>query len=71
MLDACQDDHGEQRVTETKNCTESSPQIQKPNHSIPPLLLAGLHACGDLSVHMLRVFASCEQVKALACCYIL
>ncbi|KAM0825304.1 hypothetical protein ACQ4PT_069644 [Festuca glaucescens] len=64
-LDACQDDHG-QHVTKTNNCTETSPQNGKPNHSVPQLVLAGLHACGDLSVNMLRVFASCEQVQALS-----
>uniref|UniRef100_A0ACD5ZY45 Uncharacterized protein n=1 Tax=Avena sativa TaxID=4498 RepID=A0ACD5ZY45_AVESA len=55
-LDACQDDHG-QHVTKT---------------NVPQLVLAGLHACGDLSVNMLRVFVSCEQVQALVsvgCCY--
>ncbi|KAM3254100.1 hypothetical protein ACQJBY_047926 [Aegilops geniculata] len=70
-LDACQDDHGE-HITETNNCNQSSPQDEQPNHSIPQLVLAGLHACGDLSVNMLRVFVSCEQVQALVsvgCCY--
>uniref|UniRef100_A0A0E0JCA1 Methyltransferase domain-containing protein n=1 Tax=Oryza nivara TaxID=4536 RepID=A0A0E0JCA1_ORYNI len=70
-LEACQDDHAE-HVPESKNFNESSPQIEKPNDSIPPLVLAGLHACGDLSVNMLRLFVSCEQVKALisiGCCY--
>jgi hypothetical protein len=52
-LEACQDDHAE-HVPESKNFNESSPQIEKPNDSIPPLVLAGLHACGDLSVNMLR-----------------
>nr|CAB3466477.1 unnamed protein product [Digitaria exilis] len=70
-LDACKDDHGEY-VREIKACTKKSPQIQEPTQSSPPLILAGLHACGDLSVNMLRVFVSCEQVKALVsvgCCY--
>ncbi|XP_020091374.1 protein RRNAD1 [Ananas comosus] len=38
----------------------------------PSLVLAGLHACGDLSVNMLRAFIDCERVKALvsiSCCY--
>uniref|UniRef100_A0ACD5YN01 Uncharacterized protein n=1 Tax=Avena sativa TaxID=4498 RepID=A0ACD5YN01_AVESA len=55
-LDACQDDHG-QHVTKT---------------NVPQLVLAGLHACGDLSVNMLRVFVSCEKVQGLVsvgCCY--
>nr|XP_019703475.1 protein RRNAD1 isoform X2 [Elaeis guineensis] len=37
-----------------------------------PLVLAGLHACGDLSVNMLRTFVDCKQVIALVgvgCCY--
>ncbi|OVA07354.1 Methyltransferase domain [Macleaya cordata] len=37
------------------------------------LVLAGLHACGDLSVTMLRLtFVECEEVKAIVsigCCY--
>ncbi|CAH2037323.1 unnamed protein product [Thlaspi arvense] len=36
------------------------------------LVLAGLHACGDLSVTMLRTFMECEEVKAvvsIGCCY--
>ncbi|KAI0501364.1 hypothetical protein KFK09_016309 [Dendrobium nobile] len=42
------------------------------NGNIGYLVLAGLHACGDLSVNMLRAFVDCEQVKALinvGCCY--
>nr|XP_043608402.1 protein RRNAD1 [Erigeron canadensis] len=37
-----------------------------------PLLLTGLHACGDLSVTMLRTFLANEEVKAIVsvgCCY--
>ncbi|KAL6567648.1 hypothetical protein OROGR_001316 [Orobanche gracilis] len=36
------------------------------------LVLAGLHACGDLSVTMLRTFVECDEVKAMVsigCCY--
>jgi len=36
------------------------------------LLLTGLHACGDLSVAMVRTFARCDRIKALvsvSCCY--
>ncbi|KAL6314831.1 hypothetical protein AAG906_029046 [Vitis piasezkii] len=35
-------------------------------------VLAGLHACGDLSVTMLRTFLECKEVKAvvsIGCCY--
>ncbi|KAF5728209.1 protein RRNAD1-like [Tripterygium wilfordii] len=38
----------------------------------PSLVLAGLHACGDLSVMMLRAFLGCEEIKAvisIGCCY--
>ncbi|XP_060112696.1 methyltransferase-like protein 25B [Heteronotia binoei] len=45
-------------------------------HSPPPLetpvLLTGLHACGDLSVALLRHFALCPQVvgiTSVACCH--
>ncbi|PON67284.1 Methyltransferase domain containing protein [Parasponia andersonii] len=36
------------------------------------VVLAGLHACGDLSVMMLKTFLDCEEVKAVVsvgCCY--
>ncbi|XVF18237.1 hypothetical protein REPUB_Repub11eG0004100 [Reevesia pubescens] len=36
------------------------------------LLLAGLHACGDLSVTMLKTLLECEEVRAvvsIGCCY--
>ncbi|KAB5547946.1 hypothetical protein DKX38_011352 [Salix brachista] len=36
------------------------------------LILAGLHACGDLSVTMLKTFIECKDVKAvvsIGCCY--
>lgn len=36
------------------------------------LVLAGLHACGDLSVTMLKTFVECKEVKAvvsIGCCY--
>ena len=45
---------------------ETSPQ------SGARLLLTGLHACGDLSVALLRHFSCCPEVVALAsvgCCY--
>lgn len=40
--------------------------------SVSSLVLAGLHACGDLSVTMLRAFSECKEVKAIisvGCCY--
>uniref|UniRef100_A0A2C9W5N6 Methyltransferase domain-containing protein n=1 Tax=Manihot esculenta TaxID=3983 RepID=A0A2C9W5N6_MANES len=36
------------------------------------LVLAGLHACGDLSVTMLKTFLECKEVKSvvsIGCCY--
>ncbi|KAG9439637.1 hypothetical protein H6P81_019802 [Aristolochia fimbriata] len=42
------------------------------NTSVPSVVLAGLHACGDLSVTMLRTFLECKEAKALislGCCY--
>ena len=38
----------------------------------PHFVLTGLHACGDLTPTMLRVFVACPQAAALAavgCCY--
>jgi len=65
-LDACKDDHGE-HVRETKASTKKITQIQEPTQGSPPLILAGLHACGDLSVNMLRlVFVKYENM-AMEC----
>jgi len=61
-LDACKDDHGE-HVRETEASTKKITQIQELTQGSPPLILAGLHACGDLSVNMLRlVFAKYENM---------
>ncbi|XP_077244613.1 S-adenosyl-L-methionine-dependent methyltransferases superfamily protein isoform X2 [Tasmannia lanceolata] len=49
---------------------QPSSHIQRRNES--SLVLAGLHACGDLSVTMIRTFLDCKEVKALVsigCCY--
>ncbi|GAB2284861.1 hypothetical protein Dimus_019313 [Dionaea muscipula] len=38
----------------------------------PSVVLAGLHACGDLSSTMLRAFVECEDVRgvvSVGCCY--
>lgn len=51
----------------------SSHSLHYPNsQSQSSLVLSGLHACGDLSVTMLRTFLECEEVKAvvsIGCCY--
>ncbi|CAN8293048.1 unnamed protein product [Cochlearia groenlandica] len=49
-----------------------SQQSSSDANSSCSLVLAGLHACGDLSVTMLRTFMECEEVKAIVsigCCY--
>ena len=43
------------------------------NLSTQRCLLTGLHACGDLSATMIRLFKESEDIQALvsvACCYI-
>ncbi|KAH9723880.1 methyltranfer dom domain-containing protein [Citrus sinensis] len=45
---------------------------RKLRSSCNSLVLAGLHACGDLSVTMLKTFVECKEVKAvvsIGCCY--
>lgn len=45
---------------------------RKLRSSCKSLVLAGLHACGDLSVTMLKTFVECKEVKAvvsIGCCY--
>ncbi|KAF9621632.1 hypothetical protein IFM89_024956 [Coptis chinensis] len=51
-------------------------RIQPPSCDIPnlksSLVLAGLHACGELLVTMLRTVLDCEEIKAvisIGCCY--
>ncbi|KAF9586966.1 hypothetical protein IFM89_039838 [Coptis chinensis] len=51
-------------------------RIQPPSCDIPnlksSLVFAGIHACGDLSVTMLRTFLDCVEIKAvisIGCCY--
>ncbi|KAF3792204.1 RRNAD1 protein [Nymphaea thermarum] len=61
-------DHGIlSHKTSQKNASASIHESMNPS-----LLLAGLHACGNLSVNMLRTFLDCEEVKAvvsIGCCY--
>ncbi|XP_063173051.1 methyltransferase-like protein 25B [Candoia aspera] len=49
-----------------------SPASLRPQHPQEPLLLTGLHACGDLSATLLRLFVACPHVvgiTSVACCY--
>lgn len=49
--------------------TGESGSLESTRHSF---VLAGLHACGDLSAAMLKTYAMCEDVKAVVtvgCCY--
>ncbi|KAK1329197.1 hypothetical protein QTO34_011377 [Cnephaeus nilssonii] len=53
-------------------CEEVLLPLETSPRSEARLLLTGLHACGDLSVALLRHFSSCPEVAALAsvgCCY--
>ncbi|CAN1335672.1 Methyltransferase-like protein 25B [Linum perenne] len=46
--------------------------INKEKDGKASLVLAGLHACGDLSVTMLKTFSECKEAKAIVsigCCY--
>ncbi|KAL4575261.1 hypothetical protein LXL04_022103 [Taraxacum kok-saghyz] len=63
-------------MPKTVTCRVLSPNMLKAllnsQDTKQPLLLTGLHACGDLSVTMLRTFMESEQVKAIVsigCCY--
>ncbi|KAG0468777.1 hypothetical protein HPP92_018105 [Vanilla planifolia] len=58
------------RISEADACGSATPDAKEIDRYL--LVLAGLHACGDLSVNMLRTFVDCKQVKALVsvgCCY--
>ncbi|XP_030108430.1 methyltransferase-like protein 25B isoform X2 [Mus musculus] len=64
--------HVVQWVSPTTLCEELLLPLERPGQSSARLLLTGLHACGDLSVALLRHFCCCPEVVALAsvgCCY--
>ncbi|CAN0891162.1 Methyltransferase-like protein 25B [Linum grandiflorum] len=51
---------------------KESQLISKSRNGKASLVLAGLHACGDLSVTMLKTFSECKEAKAIVsigCCY--
>lgn len=62
------------RKTKPKEHGEETPALLGPGWGTRPsqLLLTGLHACGDLSVAVLRQFVHCPRVvgmTSVACCY--
>nr|XP_021517537.1 protein RRNAD1 isoform X2 [Meriones unguiculatus] len=64
--------HVVQWVSPTTLCEELLLPLEMPGQCSTRLLLTGLHACGDLSVALLRHFCCCPEVVALAsvgCCY--
>lgn len=64
--------HVVQWVSPTALCDELLLPLETPCQGSTRLLLTGLHACGDLSVSLLRHFCCCSEVVALAsvgCCY--
>ncbi|XP_044473958.1 protein RRNAD1 isoform X2 [Mangifera indica] len=59
-------------VQDNKKLDERKLQTLGNTESETSLVLAGLHACGDLSVTMLKTFVECKEVKAvvsIGCCY--
>ncbi|XP_059000896.1 methyltransferase-like protein 25B isoform X2 [Mustela lutreola] len=67
----CSPQHVVRWVEPTALCEELLLPLETPPQGGARLLLTGLHACGDLSVTLLRHF-SCPEVVALAsvgCCY--
>ncbi|KAM5257310.1 methyltransferase-like protein 25B [Ctenodactylus gundi] len=64
--------HVVQWVDPTALCEELLLPLEDTGDSGTRLLLTGLHACGDLSVALLKHFCCCPEVAALAsvgCCY--
>ncbi|KAJ4726569.1 methyltransferase-like protein 25 isoform X2 [Melia azedarach] len=61
-----------QRILRNQECVGQKLQSSCSADSETSLVLAGLHACGDLSVTMLKTFVECKEVKAIVsigCCY--
>ncbi|XP_022936757.1 methyltransferase-like protein 25 isoform X2 [Cucurbita moschata] len=70
-----QDDHADKTSVTGDDLEKTNRQESKglcSSGKEPSMVLAGLHACGDLSVIMLRTFVECKEVKAvinIGCCY--
>ncbi|XP_066117888.1 methyltransferase-like protein 25B isoform X2 [Saccopteryx bilineata] len=68
----CSPHHVVQWVDPRTLCEELLLPLENSPQGGARLLLTGLHACGDLSVALLRHFSCCPEVVALAsvgCCY--
>ena len=71
----CVDQHREREVAGLyTNISSSIPKqvCDTKNSSISNFILVGLHACGDLTPTMMRVFVNCPAACSLAfvaCCY--
>ncbi|XP_072316482.1 methyltransferase-like protein 25B [Eucyclogobius newberryi] len=68
--DSTQGHLAENELALTQNVSEDSRDDYV--ESVSDFVLTGLHACGDLSVTLLRHFAKCPHVRAItsvACCY--
>ncbi|KAM5293680.1 methyltransferase-like protein 25B isoform 3-T3 [Glossophaga mutica] len=68
----CSPHHVVQWVDPRTLCEELLLPLEDSPQGGARLLLTGLHACGDLSVALLRHFSCCPEVEALAsvgCCY--
>ncbi|XP_055823097.1 uncharacterized protein LOC129891682 isoform X2 [Solanum dulcamara] len=72
-----ENDHAQNQHLNQK-CSVSQPSrfaediLPSRSYSDSTLVIAGLHACGDLSVTMLRTFLECDNAKAVisvGCCY--
>ncbi|GFR93568.1 ribosomal RNA adenine dimethylase domain containing 1 [Elysia marginata] len=56
-------------LNRSDSCSEYSKELKRVD---PNFVLAGLHACGDLTPTLLRVFLNCPTARGLAsvsCCY--
>ncbi|XP_061190946.1 methyltransferase-like protein 25B [Saccostrea echinata] len=75
MVDSCQcDKHQDTKINQ--ECEVLNSETEEFHREDTPtrqhFLLTGLHACGDLTPTMLRVFTSCPDIAGLAsvgCCY--
>ncbi|MCD9638614.1 hypothetical protein HAX54_022700 [Datura stramonium] len=70
------DHEGNQHLSQKCSVSQSSRLAEdilpSLSYSDSTLVIAGLHACGDLSVTMLRTFLECDKAKAVisvGCCY--
>lgn len=72
LADATDSQPNQPRQKHFEGIMTSDSPVHKNSHHSDDLVLTGLHACGDLSTTMIRMYTESEHIRGLvsvACCY--